>query len=121
MTYTAVRFHETLDKFSEYWTPKIVAAMNDYHLKLVKLKGEFVWHSHEETDEVFIVLKGKMCIEFRDGSLTLQEGEMYVVPRGVEHKPSAEQECSVLLLEPAGTINTGNSGSDLTAPDNSWI
>ena len=107
--------------FSEHWSPKIVAQMNEYHFKLAKVHGEFVWHAHPETDEVFIVLKGPLEIQFRDGSLTLHDGEMFVVPKGVEHKPVAQQECHILLVEPAGTINTGNVVDEKTAPHNVWI
>lgn len=121
MKYSPINLQEKLAKFSEYWSPKIVAQMNDYHFKLVKLQGDFVWHSHSETDEVFIVLDGEMSIEFRNGKVDMQAGEMFVVPRGVEHKPYAEKECKILLVEPAGTINTGNAGGDLTAEDNVWI
>jgi mannose-6-phosphate isomerase-like protein (cupin superfamily) len=95
--------------FDERWSPRIVAQMNDYHLKLVKVAGEFVWHSHAETDEVFLVLAGSLRIEFRDGAVDLQEGEMVVVPAGVEHRPVAERECRLLLIEPAGTVNTGDA------------
>jgi mannose-6-phosphate isomerase-like protein (cupin superfamily) len=95
--------------------------MNDYHFKLVKIRGEFVWHSHADTDEVFIVLDGEMTIHFRDGEVVLRSGEMFVVPKGVEHKPSADRECRIMLVEPAGTINTGEVQSDLTAPDEVWV
>ncbi|HSM23816.1 MAG TPA: cupin domain-containing protein [Anaerolineaceae bacterium] len=101
--------------------PKIVAQINDYHLKLVKIQGEFTWHSHSETDEVFIVLDGSMQIDFRDGVVKLQSGEMFVVPKGVEHKPHAKYECSLLLVEPVGTINTGDAGGKLTAPSDVWL
>ena len=121
MNYLAINFVEKLAKFSEHWSPKIIAQMNDYHLKLVKIQGEFVWHDHADTDEVFIVLDGAMCIEFRDGRVELKVGEMFVVPKGVEHKPFAAEECKVLLVEPAGTINTGNTGGELMAADNLWI
>jgi mannose-6-phosphate isomerase-like protein (cupin superfamily) len=109
------------EKISEYWTPKIIAQMNDYHFKLAKFKGDFTWHSHEETDEVFYVVKGAMTIEMEDGNVELKEGELFVVPRGVEHKPFAREECHVLLVEPVGTINTGDSGGDLTAPAGEWL
>jgi mannose-6-phosphate isomerase-like protein (cupin superfamily) len=109
-----------LAQFSEHWSPRIVAQMNDYHFKLAKLQGEFVWHRHAETDEVFIVLEGELTIEFCDGVATLRPGEMVVVPRGVEHRPHAEQECKVLLVEPAGTVNTGDAGGEMTAPNNLW-
>lgn len=116
-----INFNEKLARFSEHWSPRIIARMNDDHFKLVKLQGEFVWHSHAETDEVFIVLEGELTIAFRDGAVTLHSGEMVVVPRGVEHKPHAEQECKVLLVEPAGTVNTGNAGGEMTAPNDRWI
>jgi mannose-6-phosphate isomerase-like protein (cupin superfamily) len=91
----------------DYWNPRIVAELNGQHVKLVKLKGEFVWHAHEGEDEMFLVLRGRMRMDFRDGAVELGEGEALVVPRGVEHRPVADQECSVLLFEPAGTVNTG--------------
>jgi len=121
MEYSPINFKEKLDKFSEQWSPKIIAQMNDYHFKLVKLRGDFVWHSHAKTDETFIVLDGEMTIDFREGRVVLQAGEMFVVPKRVEHKPFAENECKILLIVPAGTINTGNVGSDLTAKDDVWI
>ena len=121
MEYSAINFEEKLGKFSEHLSPKIVAQMNDYHFKLVKFQGDFVWHSHDDTDEVFIILDGEMVIDFHDGRVDLKRGEMFVVPKGVEHKPFAEEECRILLVEPAGTINTGNAGGELTAEDNLWI
>jgi mannose-6-phosphate isomerase-like protein (cupin superfamily) len=121
MEYTPINLKEKLATFSDHWSPKIIAQMNDYHFKLVKFQGDFVWHRHDDTDEVFIALDGEMSIEFREGTVTLKAGEMFVVPRGVEHKPYAEKECKVMLVEPAGTINTGNAGGDLTAEDNVWI
>ena len=116
-----INFEEKLLKFSEHWSPMIIAQLNDYHLKLAKVHGEFVWHDHPETDEVFIVVKGQLEILFRDGSVLLNEGEMYVVPKGVEHKPVAENECHILLIEPAGTVNTGDVKDGLTAPNKIWI
>ncbi len=121
MKYSAINFNEKLAKFSEHWSPKIIAQMNDYHFKLVKLEGDFVWHSHHDTDETFIVLDGEMSIDFRDGQVDLKAGEMFVVPKGVEHKPSAKSECKIMLVEPAGTVNTGNTEGDLTAEDGVWI
>jgi len=121
MDYTPINLQEKLAKFSDHWSPKIIAQMNDYHFKLVKFKGEFVWHSHIDTDEVFIVLDGEMSIQFRDGSVDLKSGEMFVVPKGAEHKPFADRECKIMLVEPAGTINTGESGGELTAEENVWI
>jgi mannose-6-phosphate isomerase-like protein (cupin superfamily) len=121
MKYTPINFQEKLAQFSDHWSPKIIAQMNNYHFKLVKFQGDFVWHSHSDTDEVFITLEGEMSIEFRDGKVDLKSGEMFVVPKGVEHKPYAHKECKILLVEPAGTINTGDAGGDLTAGDNVWI
>ncbi len=112
---------QKLGLFTERWSPKIVAQMNDYHLKVVKIQGDFVWHSHPETDEVFLVLAGAMRIDLRDGHISLAAGQMFVVPRGVEHKPYAESECAVLLMEPAGTINTGDATGGPTAPHDVWI
>ena len=121
MEYSSINFQEKFSKFSELWSPKIIAGLNDYHLKLAKVQGEFVWHDHPETDEVFIVIKGRLDILFRDGKVSLSDGELFVVPKGVEHKPVAESECHILLIEPAGTINTGDVKADLTAPNNIWI
>jgi mannose-6-phosphate isomerase-like protein (cupin superfamily) len=121
MNYSSINLQQKLAQFTEHWSPKIIAQMNDYHLKLAKVQGEFVWHDHPETDEVFIVLKGQLDIHFRDGVVSLNEGEMFVVPKGVEHKPVAGQECHILLIEPAGTVNTGNVGDKLTAPNDVWI
>ena len=121
MDYTPINLQKKLAKFSDHWSPKIIAQMNDYHFKLVKFKGDFVWHSHDDTDEVFIVIDGKMSIQFRDGKVALKSGEMFVVPKGKEHKPFTDQECKIMLVEPAGTINTGDSGGDLTAKENVWI
>jgi mannose-6-phosphate isomerase-like protein (cupin superfamily) len=121
MDYAAINFAEKLTKVSEHWSPKIIAQLNDYHFKLVKVQGDFVWHSHAETDEVFVVLDGEIRIDFRDGRVDLKTGEMFVVPRGKEHKPFAQKECKIMLVEPAGTINAGDVSGDLTAADNVWI
>ena len=107
-----INFKEKLDKFSDHWSPKIIAEMNNYHFKLVKIQGEFVWHKHDETDEVFIVLDGEMSIAFRDDSVGLSKGEMVVVPKGVEHMPITENECKIMVIEPSGTVNTGDAGGD---------
>ncbi len=117
-----VNIGEKLSKFSEQWTPKVIAEMNDYQFKLVKIEGEFVWHEHLDTDEAFIVIEGSMRIDFADGSsVELDEGEMYVVPRGVRHRPCAESECKVMLVEPKGVVNTGGADSELTAPNDEWV
>ena len=102
-----VNFNEKLELIKTYWSPKIVASLNDYHFKLVKVKGDFIWHNHQDTDEAFIVLSGELRIDYRDNSITLREGEMHIVKKGIDHKPYAENECSILLIEPLETINTG--------------
>ena len=116
-----INLKEKLSMFSDHWSPKIITEMNDYQIKLVKIKGEFVWHNHEDTDELFFVIKGKMHIEFKDKTIELNEGEMYVVPKGVEHKPYAENECEIMLVEPRGVVNTGNTEGELTASNDVWI
>ena len=121
MEFKPINFQQKFAKFSDHWSPKIIAQMNDYHFKLVKFQGDFIWHNHDDTDEVFFVLAGEMSIEFRDGKVELKQGELFVVPKGVEHRPYAEKECEIMLVEPAGTINTGHTGGDLTAQDNVWI
>jgi len=121
MKYSAINFKNKLAKFSEHFSPKIIAQMNDYHFKLGKFQGGFVWHKHADTDEAFIVLEGKMRIDFRDGKVNLKSGEMFIVPKGVDHKPFAERECKIMLVEPAGTVNTGDAGGDMTIKDDVWI
>ena len=121
MDFKPINLQEKLDKFTDHWSPKIIAQINNYHFKLVKFQGDFVWHRHNDTDEVFINLGGEMSIEFRDGKVDLKSGEMFVVPKGVEHKPFAKQECKIMLVEPAGTVNTGDTGGELTADENVWI
>ena len=121
MNYTAIDLREKLALFEEQWSPRVIAEMNEIQFKLVKLEGEFVWHSHADTDEVFMVLEGEMAIEFRDGTVPLAAGEMFVVPKGVEHRPVAVQECHVLLVEPRGLVNTGDAGGELTAENDVWI
>ena len=116
-----INLKEKLSKFSDHWSPKVIAEMNDYQFKLVKIKGDFVWHNHGDTDEVFIVVEGTMKIEFEDKTVELSEGEMYVVPKGVEHKPYAENECKVMLVEPRGVVNTGDEEGELTASNDVWI
>lgn len=121
MSYSPINFEDKLSGFDNHWSPRVIAEMNDYQFKLVKVQGEFVWHDHAETDEVFIVLEGTLDIEFRDGKVTLESGEMFVVPRGVEHRPVAEKECKVMLVEPKGVVNTGETESQLTAENDVWV
>jgi len=121
MDYQSINLSEKLSKFTEQWSPKVITEMNDYQFKLVKIQGDFVWHQHKETDEVFIVLDGEMTIAFRDGEVKLSKGEMYVIPKGVEHKPYAEQECQIMLVEPRGVVNTGETNSEMTAENDVWI
>jgi mannose-6-phosphate isomerase-like protein (cupin superfamily) len=106
---------DKLGLFSEHWSPKVVARLNDYEIKLAKLKGEFVWHTHDDTDELFLVIEGSLTLQLRDGDVTLRAGQLYVVPRGVEHCPIADGDVSVMLVEPAGVVNTGSVGGDLSA------
>ena len=121
MEIAGINLEEKFSQFNELWSPRIIAQMNDYHFKLAKIQGEFVWHSHPETDEVFIVVSGSMRIDFRDSYTKLNEGEMCVVLRGVEHKPVAEGECHIMLVEPAGTINTGDARGERTKAADIWI
>jgi mannose-6-phosphate isomerase-like protein (cupin superfamily) len=116
-----INLKEKLSKFSDHWSPKVIAEMNDYQFKLVKIQGEFVWHNHDDTDETFIVIEGEMKIEFENETLELNEGDMFVVPKGIEHKPWAENECKVMIIEPRGVVNTGSSESNLTASNDVWI
>ena len=116
-----INLKEKFSKFSDHWSPKVIAEMNDYQFKLVKIQGEFIWHNHNDTDETFIVIEGEMKIEFENETLELNEGDMFVVPKGVEHKPWAENECKVMIIEPRGVLNTGNSKGDLTASNDVWI
>jgi len=108
-------------RFSDHWSPKIVAALNGQHVKLVKFRGEFVWHQHENEDELLLVVRGNFRMEFRDRAVALREGELLVVPRGVEHRPVADEEVSVLLFEPAATVNTGNNPGEKTVAAPEWI
>ena len=116
-----INLTQKLSLFSEHWTPKIIGALNGQQVKLVKLKGEFVWHQHELEDELFMVLKGSFKMEFRDKTIELHENEIIIVPRGVEHRPVADEEVSILLFEPAGTLNTGDTESELTKNRLDWI
>jgi len=110
-----VNLADKLRLFNEHWQPKIVGTVNDYDVRIVKVKGEFVWHKHDKTDDFFLVLEGRLIIQLRDRNVYLEAGELFVVPRGIEHCPRADEEASVLLIEPAGTVNTGDAGGPLTA------
>lgn len=119
--YTPINFRQKLGLFNDQWQARVVAEMNDYQFKLVKLQGDFIFHDHKDTDETFIVLEGELRIDFRDGAVRIGPGEMFVVPKGVEHKPYAEQEVKLLLIEPRGVLNTGDEGGERTAKNDVWI
>jgi mannose-6-phosphate isomerase-like protein (cupin superfamily) len=121
MAYEAINLGQKFGMFSELWSPRVVAEMNDYQFKLSKLEGEFIWHNHPETDEAFFVMEGELRIDFRDGFVSLGPGEMFVVPKGVEHKPSAEREVKLMIIEPRGVLNTGKEGGGLTAELDVWV
>lgn len=120
-TYAPVNFQDKLARFSDQWQPRVIAEINDYQVKIVRIEGDFVWHDHPETDEAFIVLDDTLRIDFRDGSVTVGPGEMYVVSKGVEHKPFADGEVKMLLIEPRGILNTGHEGGERTAENDVWI
>ena len=109
-----VNLNQKFNRFQDYWQPKIAGELNDNYIKLVKLKGEFVWHQHETEDELFLVVKGTLLIKLRDRDIQLQEGEFVIIPKGVEHLPIADEEAHVLLLEPKTTLNTGNIQNERT-------
>lgn len=121
MKYSPINLQAKLEKIPDQWAPRVVAEMNDYQFKLARIQGEFVWHRHVETDEVFIVIDGSMSIDFRDGEVNLEAGEMFVVPKGVEHRPRASDECKIMLVEPRGVVNTGDAEGAYTAPDDVWV
>jgi mannose-6-phosphate isomerase-like protein (cupin superfamily) len=121
MGYKSISFAQKFGLFDERWKPKVVAEMNEYQFKVVKLLGDFVWHDHKDTDETFIVIDGDLRIDFRDGAVHVSSGEMFVVPKGVEHKPYAENEVKLLLIEPRGVVNTGHEGGERTAENDVWI
>ncbi len=116
-----INFKDKFTKFSDHWSPRVIAEMNDYQFKLVKVEGEFVWHNHPDTDEVFIVIEGELNIELRDGVVTLSSGELFVIPKGIEHKPVANKECKIMIIEPKGVVNTGDETTNLTAQNNLWV
>lgn len=118
---TSINLVEKLQRIADFWQPRVVAEMNDYQFKLVRIQGDFIWHDHPETDETFIVLEGDLRIDFRDGFVHIGPGEMFVVPKGVEHKPFAEKEVKMMLVEPRGVLNTGHEGGERTARNDLWI
>ena len=121
MNYQPINFRDKFGLFTEQWQPRVVAEMNDYQFKVVKLQGDFIWHNHKDTDETFVVIEGDLRIDFRDGAVRIGAGEMFVVPKGVEHKPCAEHEVKLLLIEPRGVRNTGEQESERTALNDVWI
>jgi mannose-6-phosphate isomerase-like protein (cupin superfamily) len=121
MPYEAIHLDRKFDLISDRWSPRVIAEMNDYQFKLAKLEGEFIWHNHPETDETFLVIEGRLRIDFRDGAVHLGPGEMFVVPKGVEHRPVAETEVKLMIVEPRGVLNTGHAGGALTAKPDVWV
>ena len=121
MKYEAINLKQKLSLFNDTWSPRVIAEMNDYQFKLAKAEGEFVWHDHPDTDEVFLIVDGELEIRFRDGHVILREGEMFVIPKGVEHKPVARSPVKIMLIEPRGITNTGEAGGEMTAENDVWI
>ena len=121
MSSKKINFKQKFSKFTKKWSPRVIAEMNDYQFKIARIQGEFVWHDHKDTDETFIVLEGEMSIKFRNSEVQLSEGEMFVVPKGVEHKPCAKNECKILVIEPRGVVNTGEAGGKFTMTKDIWI
>jgi mannose-6-phosphate isomerase-like protein (cupin superfamily) len=121
VTHEVINFANKFSLFHEQWQPKVIAEMNDYQFKVVRLEGDFIWHDHNNTDETFIVLEGVLRIDFRDGAVNVSAGEMFVVPKGVMHKPYAKHEVKLLLIEPRGVLNTGGEGGERTAQNDVWI
>ncbi|BBH23007.1 hypothetical protein Back11_43520 [Paenibacillus baekrokdamisoli] len=119
--YQAINLNEKLSELNDLWSLKVIGEMNDYQFKLIKIAGEFEWHSHEETDKVFMVIEGEMIIDFRDGQVKISKGEMIVLPKGIEMKPSAEKECHIMLVEPRSIVNNDGTESELTAANDTWI
>lgn len=115
-----INLADKLAQVDAHWTPRVIATLNDYDVKVARVTGDFIWHTHHHTDEMFLVVSGTLGIEFRDRTVELRAGEMVVVPRGVEHRPFAREECHILLIEPRGTVNTGDADSPLRAPNDVW-
>jgi mannose-6-phosphate isomerase-like protein (cupin superfamily) len=121
MERAAINLARKLALIGDTWQPRVVAELNDYQVKLVRIEGDFIWHNHPETDEMFLVISGELRLDFRDGAVTLHAGEMFVVPKGVEHKPFAREEVQMLLIEPRGVLNTGHEGGERLAHNDLWI
>lgn len=121
MTIEPVRISQKLDQFSDYWNPRIVGELNGQHVKLAKFRGAFVWHRHEAEDEMFLVLAGAFRMELRDRTIELSEGDFLIIPKGTEHRPVADEEVSVMLFEPATTVNTGDAPGALTRDNPEWL
>jgi mannose-6-phosphate isomerase-like protein (cupin superfamily) len=121
MNYQAISLQQKFGLFDEQWQPKVIAEMNDYQFKIVKIEGDFVWHDHADTDETFLVIDGELRIDFEDGQVHLSAGELFVVPKGVQHKPFAAKEVKLMLIEPRGVPNTGDTGGERTAENDVWI
>lgn len=119
--YQAINLKDKLSKFNDLWSPKVIGEMNDYQFKLIKITGDFEWHVHQDTDKVFFTLEGEMIIDFRDGQVKISKGEMFILPKGVEMKPSAEKECHIMLVEPRSVVNTGGTEPELAAANDTWI
>ncbi len=118
---TGINILDKFSKFDDQWQPRVIASMNDYQFKIARIEGEFIWHDHPDTDEVFIIMKGQLEMQLADRSVMLNEGDLYVVPRGVQHRPVAESECWIMMVEPEGTKNTGDEGGDRTAANDVWV
>lgn len=116
-----INFKSKFEKFNDHWSPKVIAEMNNYQFKLAKIKDDFIWHEHNDTDEAFIVINGVIWIEFKDETIQINAGEMIVVPKGTKHRPYAKEEAQIMLVEPKGVVNTGDIESDLTALNDQWI
>ena len=116
-----INLKSKFQKFTDQWSPKVVEEMNDYQFKLVKIENDFTWHKHDDTDETFLVIEGKMGIEFEDQTVELSEGEMIVIPKGKKHKPFADKEAKIMIIEPKGVTNTGDVTNDFTAENDQWV
>ena len=121
MSIDVINLKHKFSKFKDLWSPKVIGELNNYQFKLVKIKNDFIWHKHDDTDEAFIVIEGKIFIEFVDKTAEINQGEMIIVPKGVEHRPYAPKEAKIMIIEPRGVVNTGNKKDKLTAPNDAWI